>query len=356
MSARPRLLVVELHNLGDAVLSLPFLRGAVRRFEVYVVCRPAAVPVYQLARLDLKLIPWNPVWKEGLEGMVRLVTQPGEKWGPPELAAGFDYGVNIWPDPRASIFMRSFGVRKNIGFTMHPVNRYGWYRPPLPLWLGGGAFFYLLGGWKHGFPLLDVPLKKKRGESHLNMWGELANACGFDQDLSLPWISIPEEAVRGARKSLQDVGMGPVDPWILHPTARVSNKQWPAEGFREVAAYLKQKNIPVIAVVAESEWSDALESLSVPVLRCGSIEQLGAVLSLSRGVLAHDSLVSHLAAALGKRTVSLFGTCYVSEFAPFQNEEWVVWDGNTRERPNLTLESLPPAKVIARMENFTENI
>ena len=41
---KPRLLIVELHHLGDAVLSLPFVRAAARTHEVHVLCRPAARP------------------------------------------------------------------------------------------------------------------------------------------------------------------------------------------------------------------------------------------------------------------------------------------------------------------------
>ena len=52
---KSRLLVVELHHLGDAVMSLPFVRGAQQRFEVHVLCRPATRAVYELDRKSTRL-------------------------------------------------------------------------------------------------------------------------------------------------------------------------------------------------------------------------------------------------------------------------------------------------------------
>ena len=54
---KPRLLVVELHHLGDAVMSLPLVRGAAARYEVHVLCRPASGEVY-------RLLPQPPVIHE----------------------------------------------------------------------------------------------------------------------------------------------------------------------------------------------------------------------------------------------------------------------------------------------------
>src|SRR5258708_5274074 len=43
-----RLILFELHHLGDAVMSLPFLSGVQKKYEVFVCCSNAAATIYEL--------------------------------------------------------------------------------------------------------------------------------------------------------------------------------------------------------------------------------------------------------------------------------------------------------------------
>jgi ADP-heptose:LPS heptosyltransferase len=56
--------------------------------------------------------------------------------------------------------------------------------------------------------------------------------------------------------------------------------------------------------------------LEAPVARELPLPVLAALLSLSRGFVGNDSGVSHLAAAVGTRTIALFGPTDAANWAP----------------------------------------
>jgi len=333
--ARKKLLLVDFHNLGDAVLTIPFLRGAVKSFHVTVLCRPGVESIYRLADLPLEVRSWTPPWKRSVTDLVRFYRDDIQ--GLPDGIKGpFEVGVGIWPDPRVFFLMKQLGVETVVSYDQSPVNRYGWYRPPLPLWWGGGHFYSAVGGMLKGCALLDKPLKKVRGQSHLDMWGDLARACGFEMDTGLPWLTPTEQANRKIQQALSEFFPQNRPFWVIHPTARVRNKQWPLERFRRlIEAFFLPRRIDVVVMTSRDEWTPEVGQLPVPVIQTGSLPECVALCMQSDGVVCHDSVISHLAAACGKPVISLFGTCYVSEFAPFRNEDLVVWDGNRGEKPHL---------------------
>ena len=80
---KPRLLVVELHHLGDSVISLPFVRCAGTKYEVHVLCRPASCGVYRLLANHPIINPWEPPWGDdqpsGLGAALRAVRDRGRE-------------------------------------------------------------------------------------------------------------------------------------------------------------------------------------------------------------------------------------------------------------------------------------
>lgn len=355
---KQKLLVADFHNLGDAVLMIPFLRGAVKIYEVTVLCRPASAEIFRLSGLPLRVVSLDPEWKRGISGLVRFLSGSSNGVGLPDFEESYDVGVGIWPDPRVWLLMKRLAVQRVVGYDFHPVNRYGWYRPPMPVWWLGGHLLSGLGRLLAGRRLLDEALVKTRGQSHLNMWGDLARACGFEQKPDLPWFTVDEETAVSARQRISDASAEQGADhahahgcWIFHPAARVANKQWPIEGFNQLYRDVFQpKGIPVLGICAPGEISLFRNVSSFPMVATDSVSEMAALLSQSSGVVCHDSVVAHLGAALGIPVVALFGTCYVTEFAPFRNEEWVAWDGNRQEKPNLSLQGLPVSEVAAMVE------
>jgi ADP-heptose:LPS heptosyltransferase len=100
---------------------------------------------------------------------------------------------------------------------------------------------------------------------------------------------------------------------IVHPGAGGLGKQWPAAGFADVIGRLSA--LPRVAVAIHQGPADAAAVATLPesliaralVLREPPLPLLAGVLSLAAAYLGNDSGISHLAAALGVRSVVLFG-------------------------------------------------
>ena len=106
----------------------------------------------------------------------------------------------------------------------------------------------------------------------------------------------------------------------LAPGSGSRQKNWPATSYRAVAQWwMNQTHGTVIAIVGPvEEERGGLEPLlahSVPALNL-SLGQVAALLKQSTVYLGNDSGITHLAAAVGVRTVALFGPSAMRQWAP----------------------------------------
>ena len=121
---KPRLLVVELHHLGDAVLSLPFIRGASRTHEVHVLCRPATRGIYELLSCPPKVHAWEPPWAGGQDCSASAAISAARVEGRVLRPLEFDAAVCVWADTRAELVMAETRARRRVGFPMTRENHY----------------------------------------------------------------------------------------------------------------------------------------------------------------------------------------------------------------------------------------
>jgi heptosyltransferase-3 len=115
---------------------------------------------------------------------------------------------------------------------------------------------------------------------------------------------------------------------VVHAAPMFRYKQWTAEGWRALAAGLRQRGLAVIAIsgpsAQERRYLDAVWQGTVPLHQL-RWPQNTALLSRARVYVGPDTSVSHLAAATGCPTVTLFG--------PMDPRVWGPWPaaGGTRE-------------------------
>ena len=50
--------------IGDAVMSLPFVRSAEAAYEVHVTCAEHSVGIFRMVLPEERIIPWTPPWLE----------------------------------------------------------------------------------------------------------------------------------------------------------------------------------------------------------------------------------------------------------------------------------------------------
>jgi len=315
---KPRLLVVELHHLGDAVMSLPCIRGAQQKFEVHVLCRSASAPIYNLLAAPPQVHTWEPPWADdkecGPSETVRTAQAEGRKLSP----IAFDTAVCVWADARAEIIMAETGAKQRIGFPMTRANYYAADLPWRAKRLWAGRLLEKVWGLTHpGRPLLTTWLhRESANQSHMRCWEQIAEAAGASSDYSAPWIkaspSNQVEAMRVKNKPLLAV----------HSQARLPSKQWPVKRWKELLENSALRDRFTVFEILPDEGKARAEGIASVVTP--DVSSLASALAASDAVLCHDSLPGHLAAALGKPVVTIFGSGEPDWFAPWNNRERAV--------------------------------
>lgn len=91
---------------------------------------------------------------------------------------------------------------------------------------------------------------------------------------------------------------------ILHPGSGAKRKNWPLDRFKALARALEQSGRSVTWCTGPAEEDF---DLSGSLLRTDFLETLAGELAASRIYVGNDSGISHLAAAVGCRTIVIFG-------------------------------------------------
>jgi len=108
---------------------------------------------------------------------------------------------------------------------------------------------------------------------------------------------------------------------VIHPGSGSRDKCWPMERFFELARRLRnQHEVLWIVGPTELDWwdQDVIDPIGkeFPLLRCPRLEVLAGVLARCSVFIGNDSGPSHLAAAIGAKTIALFGPTDPRHFAP----------------------------------------
>jgi ADP-heptose:LPS heptosyltransferase/GT2 family glycosyltransferase len=147
---------------------------------------------------------------------------------------------------------------------------------------------------------------------------------------NLPAVDIPSEATTAANAILSKHKL-PAGAWAaVFPGggANVPLKSWPPEKYAEVVARLSKKDKIPALILGHSEEKGILEQVAslsanlggtrpaVWLGRDGEIPLLAALLKASRFYLGNDTGAMHLAAAVGKPVVGVFGGGTWPRFRP----------------------------------------
>ncbi len=163
-----------------------------------------------------------------------------------------------------------------------------------------------------------------------------------------------------------------VTPYIVvHPAARWVFKCWEDERFAEVIQHFANQGWPILLTSSPDKQEMALvhsilKNVSAPhvISLAGqlTLNQLAALIEGARLFLGVDSVPMHMAAALKKDTVALFGPSKVQEWHPWQTRYRLIDacdygsvldpdDVNTGTRERY-LKNIPTAPVIAAVKEL----
>jgi heptosyltransferase-2 len=141
-----------------------------------------------------------------------------------------------------------------------------------------------------------------------------------------PALSLPSEERAAGLERLHEVAPSPA--WIIHPGSGSPKKNWPVGHFIEIARRLRASNRGVVFLLGEADEHprEALirNAPELPRLEGLTVREAAQTLSAAAGYLGNDSGITHLAAALGVRTVALFGPSDPAKWAPRGNHVTVL--------------------------------
>jgi ADP-heptose:LPS heptosyltransferase len=313
LPAKSRILVIRLRSIGDIVLLTPALR-------LLKAWRPDLFTSVLVEPSFRELLEGNPDVDEVLspgEGSFKAASHLSAALG--LRRRKFAVCINLHGGPTSRFLTRMCGARFKVGFEhFRSPGHYQILVPDARLILRqpaihtaehqACAFFYL------GLPRREIPRAR---------------------------IEVSEEHKTWWKQKRAGLGLAPGDGYVMiHPTALYATKQWAAEKFAQLAATLeREKGLkPVFSCgPGEGVVLDAIQNASASPLRRLEGMRLGqfaAALADSRLFVGNDSGPAHMAAALSRPLVVIFGSS--------SSTIWGPWPQHT---------SNPPAQVV---QNFYE--
>lgn len=299
-SAVNRVLFVRLRSIGDTVLLTPSLR-VLKQFkpgiEISVVSEPYSAPLLENHPLVDRLLTVEP----RASSRIKLVFACRR--------AGFDVAFNVHGGPTSNLITAFSGAKRTVG--------YGDYRYASLLNLRAQSPDAILGrtdihSVEQQMALLNwtgVPWPEQRAGLHLR---------------------VADEARVSVTERLAAAGLEPSGFAIVAPAAAAEAKRWPAERFADVVDHLgsfwRMRSV-VIAGPGEEHVAEAVASGSSPshaVITGLSLKELVALNAMASLFVGNDSGPMHIAAALGRPIVAIFGASSPTVWHPWTESPYRV--------------------------------
>lgn len=275
-----RILVVAPSWLGDAVMSLPLIAdlAAVDELSVCVQASSYTAPVYWgVPRVDEVLVLPKRGWTRSLVGRVATIRR-----------LGFNGAVVLPPSFSSALPIFLAGIGNRVGFA---TDGRGW----------------LLSERVSTEGLREEHLStnyRRLGEALLRRMGLASTRCA----------EMPTPFVAGAdRIRLRQCGVPDDGYCVVVPGATYGEtKAWPRESYRALVVEVSRR-LPVFVAGGERErvlCHYITENVEGAISLAGrtTMGELFALVAGARVVVANDSGVPHVAAALKRPTVVIFGS------------------------------------------------
>ncbi len=293
-SPRRQIGVFLFWGIGDAVLATPFLRAlraAYPQARIHALGKPWLADLFGDEGLFDHVHSFVPPWTKH-RGKYRLWTSEWRAFARAVAAmrrTRFDLLVSLRPDPREALLARFLSAQEFAGYAD----------------CGGAS--WISSDLGHG---IDREPETYRGE----LAAHAAQVLIGERPPPNPSLSPGDRiSVLGQLAQLGYRG-GPVlalSFGAAHPLRR-----WSSTQIENTVAQLRRR--PGAYLIIESDDAPRLDlPAGAPTLRWrGSLRELKGVLAAADVLLCSDSGVMHVGAALGIRTVSVFGPGSLARFAP----------------------------------------
>jgi heptosyltransferase-1 len=306
-----KILLIKLSAMGDVVHTFPVLNKLRRR--------------YPKARIDwlagsgvTELLAENPA----IDNVIEFVR---EEWSKPWQvapyvsaarlvatlrAAEYDLALDLQGQLRSAVFAFASGAPVRIGFDKPRADRWKTLSRKIPAeakkhaWQGAREGSYLAYTDHIPLPTLDAhPVERYLG---------VAPMLGLDDgapDFAFP---IPAEASTRIDALLDYYGVAKTRLVAVAPGTVWETKQWQSGGFAEVARHFLKKKLAVVLIGSDRERAicDEIAGLAKGTVNLAgetTLPELAALLRRATICVTNDSGPMHLAVALGRPVVAVFG-------------------------------------------------
>jgi len=332
-----RITVLACWGIGDAVLLTPLLRALRRRYpntKIELIGKAFLREIFASDPCVDEITVYAPPWVAHT-GKYRLWT--GDylrlvRWLARRRRENNDWIVTTRGDIREHLFAAVMGGRRRFGYGE-----------------GGGAAFLT--------DLFPGPIPRERSVHHADCNREVARFIGCPEDGHGPRLTLPQRVRKEAAEFLMRSGWRGERPLLgVHVGAGIAVRRWPVERFQAVLEQVRARvGWIVLLGDTESEWSRMRLPAGIGgTVFSGRLLKVLGMLSHLDILLCNDGGIMHAAAALGARTVAIFGPGNPAWFRPYGDGHRIVikedmpcrpcYDYCSYDRP-LCLESLKPEEV-----------
>ena len=323
-----KILLIKLSALGDVVQTIPVLNKLRRRYptaRLDWLVTPAIAELLQHNPaisnvVEFERAEWSAPWRlTPFASSARLVARL--------RAAEYDLVLDLQGQLRSAVFAFATGAPVRIGFDRPRARLWDASERPRPAqarkhaWQGAREGSWLAYTDYIPLPTLDIHA--------VDRYLGAGPMLGLDESAADFTFPIPPEAnVRiDALKDYYDitkaklVAMAPGTIW--------ETKQWRSDAFAEVARSFLKKNFAVTLVGSDRERAvcEEVARLAPGAINLAGETTLSELAALLRGVaicVTNDSGPMHLAVALGRPVVSVFGPTDPIWAGPYRRDSAVL--------------------------------
>ena len=322
-----RILLIKLSALGDVLHTIPVLHKLSRR--------------YPTARIDWLTTPPFAELLRHQAAISNVIEFPRHEWSTPwrwspyangaRLAAAlrsnyYDLVIDMQGQFRSALLTLATGASVRIGFDRPRREVWTASSRILPAsarnhaWQGAREGSWLAYTHRIQVPTLDVHA--------VDRYLSIGSTLGFDSGPADFSFVLPDVASTRVEALLARHGAG-ARLVVIAPGSIWETKRWRIAGFAEVARHFMQQDFAVVLTGSERERAvcEAVAAAAAGVLNLAgetTLSELGALIKRSILCLSNDSGPMHLAVALGRPVVSIFGPTDPLWVGPYRHPDAVL--------------------------------
>ncbi len=320
-----KILLIKLSAVGDVVHTLPVLNKLRRRYPAAQIDWLVSSPIAEFLKphpainniLEFAREEWTRPWRlTPLANSARLAARL--------RAAGYDLVLDLQGQLRSGLCARATGAPVRIGFGKPVARRWEEMSSKLPdearkhAWQGARE-----GSWLAYTHFIPLPSLEVHAVDRYLAVGPMLGLDDGAADFSFP---IPREAADRIDALLHHYGIANAKLVALAPGTVWETKQWRREGFAAVARHFLQEGLAVtlIGSARERALCDEVAALAPGAINLAgetTLPELAALIRRSAIAVTNDSGPMHLAVALGRPVVSVFGPTYPVWAGPYRRAD-----------------------------------